>query len=154
MPLPLALLSIYFEHSFLHLQSSVALCSRFSATGRSLYKEGSLGTVLPFINIKTHAQWLQDRMRNPSCVSSCSALPTGGPALCRFYCNLVPKRHWKSPKLWFCQLLHCPKNRGRDPSHSILIRSHLPREDRARWAKLPQYNWLSDGIPTTAFPML
>lgn len=66
-------------------------------------------------------------MRNPSCASRCCALPPGGPALCRFYCNLVPIRQWESSKLWFCQLLRVQKIGGVTP-RSPFLSGHISPE--------------------------
>lgn len=46
-------------------------------------------------------------MRNPSHVTTCSAIPAGVLALCCWRYNLLPEGWWGNSKPWLCRLLHC-----------------------------------------------
>lgn len=56
------------------------LSDSLSCSPNICYCQGSLGIVLPFVNIKIHVQWLCDRMRNPGHVTSCQAVSPVVPA--------------------------------------------------------------------------
>lgn len=89
------------RHTVIHnLGQTVFLWLFVFETGLICVREGILGIVLPFINIKIGAQCLQDRTRNSDGISSCSAVPARVPSLPPLLFNLVPKRPWGSSKPW------------------------------------------------------